>query len=90
MHNLENKGQIFTQLVKIFSFAMERKFSLLLSRNLLNGQNTKAICANRPSLSGQFMTFPDMLFFLSRRIVISAVVRQAGGSPLICFARPRI
>ena len=58
---LENKGQIFTQLVKIFSFAVGRKFSLLLSRSLFNGRNTKAMCASRRSVSGQFLTFPDML-----------------------------
>ena len=64
---LENKGQIFTQLVKIFSFAVGRKFSLLLSRSLFNGRNTKAMCASRRSVSGQFLTFPTS--FLSGRML---------------------
>jgi len=60
----KTRVRFFTQLVKILSFSVERKFYLLLSRNLFNGRNTKAMCASRRSHSGKLMTFPDILYFL--------------------------
>jgi hypothetical protein len=41
---LENTGLIVAQLVKKFSFAVEEKFSLLLSQGFFNGRNKIETC----------------------------------------------
>ena len=89
LKRLENKGQIFIQLVKNSVLLWNRNSRYCCYEISSNGRNAKAMDASSP-LSGQYMIFPDMLFFLSRRIVNPTIARLPEGSPVICCPRLQV